>query len=492
MKRLIFTITASVITILYINAQNLDDALRYSRVFYNGTARFMSMGGAFTALGADLSAISLNPAGTGVFRSFEATITPNLVYNNTTTLFNNTSTDDFKYTFGLNQAGLVFNVVSNNSSTGLVNLNLAYSYLKTNNFNENITIKGVSDNSSMADYWAGISQGTYYKDLTGSAGIAYDVYVIDTLTGSKGKYYGTIFSNYGDNSYSNYGQTIRRLITNEGYTAEHAFSAGANFSEKFFIGATLTLNRLQYTGHYEHLEADFDNVIPDFKNFTYTDHFEASGTGYSLKIGAIARPVEILRLGVAFHTPVIYRIREYFYDQISSAFDNDDKYQNSNQPLRYSYTLTTPYRFVAGASLQFKKLAIVSLDYELIDYRIARFSKASDGYDYYNENESVKNILKTASNIKLGTEFRISSFYLRGGYGFYGSAFKASELNKNMSYTSVSFGFGYRQQNFFLDMGFANLSNTMKYMMYDDPDYLRPATITSAKNTFTATLGFKF
>ncbi len=44
-------------------AQNVDDALRYSQIFYGGTARFMSMGGAFTALGGDISSLSQNPAG---------------------------------------------------------------------------------------------------------------------------------------------------------------------------------------------------------------------------------------------------------------------------------------------------------------------------------------------------------------------------------------------------------------------------------------------
>ncbi|HOK75133.1 MAG TPA: hypothetical protein PLS74_08430, partial [Bacteroidales bacterium] len=113
MKPILTAIVAVVLTISAAQAQNLDDALRYSRTFYNGTARFMAMGGAFTALGADLSAISLNPAGTGVFRSFETTITPNLMYNNSSTLFNNSRSSDFKYTFGLNQAGLVANLISN-------------------------------------------------------------------------------------------------------------------------------------------------------------------------------------------------------------------------------------------------------------------------------------------------------------------------------------------------------------------------------------------
>ena len=78
MKRLALILAAAFLTFTGVLAQNVDDALRYSQVFYNGTARFMSMGGAFTALGADLSAIRLNPAGTGVFRSSEASLTPQL------------------------------------------------------------------------------------------------------------------------------------------------------------------------------------------------------------------------------------------------------------------------------------------------------------------------------------------------------------------------------------------------------------------------------
>ncbi len=490
MKKL-FLILISVLITAGLSSQNIDDALRYSRVFYNGTARFMSMGGAFTALGADLSAIGLNPAGTGVFRSFEATITPGLLYNNTTAVFNNSSSDDFKYSFGLNQAGVVANFFSGSSSTGLTKLNFAYSFQKTNNFNENITVRGVSDNTSMAEYWAARSQGTFYKELTGPEGIAYDVWVMDTLSGTGGKFYGTIFQNYGDGDYV-FGQTIRRLIENEGYNSEHALSIGANFSEKYFVGATLTINRLNYTGHYEHLEADYEDQIYDFNNFVYTDHFEATGNGYSFKLGAIIRPVDIIRIGAAFHTPVVYRIREYFYDQISSAFDDGMKYSAQNAPNRYAYTLTTPFRATTGDALQLKKLAIVSLDYEFTDYRVARLSKGNDGYNFYDENQTIKNSLKSASNIKLGAEFRFNNLYARGGYGIYGSAFGENEINKGLNYSSISLGIGFRQQNFFLDLAFVNLTNTMKYIMYYDPDYLKPASINTSRNTFSATMGFKF
>jgi hypothetical protein len=88
MKRISLLIFVALSILTGVNAQNVDDALRYSQIFYGGTARFMSMGGAFTALGGDISSLSQNPAGIGVFRSSELTITPQLFQIKTTAGFN--------------------------------------------------------------------------------------------------------------------------------------------------------------------------------------------------------------------------------------------------------------------------------------------------------------------------------------------------------------------------------------------------------------------
>ena len=210
-------------------AQNIDDALRYSQIFYSGSARFMSMGGAFTALGGDLSSISLNPAGTGVFRSSEFSLTPQLYYNSTSSVWNGTKSKDVGSLFNLNQIGIVSNIISTGNEKGLVNLNIAYSYNRTNNFTENITISGISNNSSMADYWASRANGYTKNDMPDDAWAAYQTGLIDSLSGSNTSY-GTIFSRYGDNPYSTYGQEIKRVITNTGYSGEHSFSIGAYIS----------------------------------------------------------------------------------------------------------------------------------------------------------------------------------------------------------------------------------------------------------------------
>ncbi len=54
-----------------IMAQTEFDAQKLVQGDINGTARYMSMAGAFGALGGDASSIKDNPAGLGIYRSSE-------------------------------------------------------------------------------------------------------------------------------------------------------------------------------------------------------------------------------------------------------------------------------------------------------------------------------------------------------------------------------------------------------------------------------------
>lgn len=491
MKKIIIILISLVFTFNIGKAQTIDEALKYSQIFYGGTARFLAMGGAFTALGGDLSVLSQNPAGLGVFRSMEINFSPQMYYNLSQTEYNGETGSDYVYQFNTSQLGLVYPLLSNDNTDGLAGINFAYAYNKTNNFNANTIISGVNTNSSMVDYWASFANDTYYTDLQGAEGMAFEVWLIDTVSGSGGYNYATTFSQYGDNTNSTYGQTIRRLITNEGYSGEHAFSASVNFSHKLYVGVTVGLNKLYSVNTYEHLEADNDNVIFDFKNFTYTDVVETEGSGLSLKLGVIIRPVEMLRLGFSFHAPTIYRLNEYYYDDIRSEFDTGDPYTFQNDAYRFTYTLTSPLRAMAGAAVQLGKLGLISADYEFVDYRMARFSRASDDYNYYNENQDIKDIFDVAHNIRLGSEFRLKPLYLRAGYAIYGSAFAQGEDNDDNIHSVYSGGIGIKQSNFFFDLAYSISNNTQNYFMYNHPD-INPAEITYNKHRMTATLGMRF
>jgi hypothetical protein len=493
MKRNIIIIIALISLFSAVSAQNIDQALKYSNIYYGGTARFMSMGGAFTALGGDISTLSQNPAGLGVFRSSEMTITPQLSYNKSSANFYG-NTSEYLSDFNLYQAGLVSNLISSSRESGLLTLNFGYSFNKTNNFDQNIRIQGINTKSSMADYWAGISEGTLFSDLTGPEGIAYDAWVIDTLTGSRARSYGTVYSNYGDNPPSVYGQNVRRLIYSEGYSGEHAISVGGNYSNKFYFGATFGISSLRYVNHYEHLETANKALPSQFKSFNYTDYYEDKGTGYSFKLGAIFRPVETVRIGLAFHSPVWYFLDEYFFENITSNFTYGGNFEYSNDPMRFEYGLATPLRLLGGVAIQIKKFALLSADYEFVDYRSARFYETGDGYNYSNENGNIGNSLKTASNFRVGGELRMNMFYLRSGFGYNGKPYKSAEDNANLDYTTISCGLGFREQNVFVDFGYSNLRYSEKYIMYPLPDSFDPAiaSLSTTKNMFTLTMGYKF
>jgi len=495
MKKISLSILTFLSLFIGVRAQNVDDALRYSQIFYGGTARSYSMGGAFTALGGDASTLNQNPAGIGVFRSTEMTITPQLFYTKTTSRFENgNSLNDFN-NFNMSQFGLVANVVS--KPEGLISFNIGYAYNKTNNLSQDILIQGISNSSSMADFWADLGNrdgGTLYSDLEGPEGIAFDAWVMDTITGSGGRGYGTVYSNYGDNPPSRYGQTIRRIIYNDGYLAENSISFGGNYSNKLYFGATFGITTLRYISHYEHLESTDVPLASQFRNFTYVDHYEDNGTGYNFKLGAIIRPVEAVRIGLAFHSPIWYKIDEYYYNDITSNFTDGGHYEANNDPMRFNYALASPYRLLGGVGIQIKKVAILSADYEYVDYSSARFSQTGDGYDYSSKNDEIRNTLKGAHNFRFGGEYRIDKIYLRGGYGLYGKPFNEDEDNADLKYNTISGGIGFRDRNFLIDFGYQNLQSSQNYVLYPVDLGVEPAmaSLKTNQNVFTLTFGYKF
>lgn len=477
-------------------AQNVDDALRYSQIFYNGTARFNSMGGAFTALGGDISSLNQNPAGIGLFRSSEISISPQLFNFRSRTNFNNSITDDYLYNFNLGQAGIVLNLINNQSTSGLITLNFGYSYTMTNNFEESIEIDGVSKRSSLLDYWAekidGIVDSTLSDNLNAAdAYLGWYTWLLDPLSGTYDTY-GTAYTNYGKYD-ADYGKNMTRIITNSGYTGEHAISLGGNFSNNFFLGATLGITRLEYESKFEHTEKSDSVLASGFRDFNYSYYYRNWGTGYSLKVGFIYKPLEPLRIGFSFQSPTLFRISEYLNDNIVSHVDGRETTTQENEASWFKYSLTTPFRATLGVAYQLKKLGVISAEYEFVDYGMAKFAVVGDDeFDYTPKNQAIKNTLKSASNLRVGAEARLNRLYFRGGYGYYGKAYKTGDINDNSFYNSYSGGVGFREQNIYVDFGFTRISNTKNYILYSTENETPISNNSLNRNIFTVSFGYKF
>jgi hypothetical protein len=161
--------------------------------------------------------------------------------------------------------------------------------------------------------------------------------------------------------------------------------------------------------------------------------------------------------------------------------------------MRFEYALTTPFRVLGGIAVQIQKVALLSADYEFVDYSMAKFSQTGDGYNYSEKNDAISNSLRSASNFRVGGEFRFNKLYLRSGYGYYGKAFAQGEDNANMDYNAISGGIGFREKSFSLDFGYTHMSSSQVYYLYplDDSFEAARANITTNQNMFTLTFGYK-
>jgi len=239
MKRIIlFTITfVLVIPLLY--AQNENDALRYSSQVTVGTARSVGLAGAIGAVGADFSSLSVNPAGIALYRGSEFTVSPSLFWDITTSDFLGNSYGESKYNFNVGNLGFV-STYDLNKEQGWISTSFGIGYNRNANFNRSILMSGINQNSSLLDNFTDYANeypnnlNSFYEQL------AYDVYLLPIDTSV------VPYEFWNDIQYAGYGQHQRRSLDSRGSTGEYAFSFGANYNHRLYLGATFGIQRLRF------------------------------------------------------------------------------------------------------------------------------------------------------------------------------------------------------------------------------------------------------
>ena len=489
-------------------AQSSSDALNFSQAFNGGTARFVGMGGAFGALGGDFSSIGTNPAGLGVYRSSEFTFTPSFKKRNISSSYNGINGNDSRNRLGIDNLGFVFSYKPNkDSEKGLVNLNLAIGYNRTNDFFANSIAKGNNSVNSIMDYFAIKANGFNSADMSfpdpiaepnnnynpyfdsnapWEAIMAWNTYLINPAAG---------INNYEAALNAGDGVVQKNTTSNKGATGDYIISLGANFSQKLYLGVTFGLTNINYNSSIVFSEDAFlsNDTIYNGDQFYYSDYYqnyETNGNGYNLKIGAIYKPIDGLRLGLALHTPTYYNLEDTYSYSMYSSF----KYGTSSSETpnsKYEYNLETPFKVIGSVAYIFKNFGLLSLDIEHVDFSTMRFRDGGDGYDYSTENENINNTYKSVNNIKLGTEIKMNNLFFRGGYAFYPSPYKKEYLNKNSNRSIISGGVGYREGNFFIDAAYQYSIQKEKYVFYD-LNNVNPVSTKMTEGKFLVTVGLKF
>jgi hypothetical protein len=461
MKRFIISISILLVSFAA-SAQFAEDALRFSELYRQGTARSMAIGGAFSSLGGDFSVLSTNPGGLAIYRSNELSASPEIFIRKATSIYNGIQLEDSRTIFDFANIGWVSAKQLGHGARGWKYYQLGFGMNRLNNFNSNIYMQGANTVNSKLDVYreqangipySDIENGVYPDDLTP----AWWLYLLDTIPGTDNQYYTPL-------PYAGTLQTQR--IHTRGSINEFLFSGAGNFDDVLYIGASVGMPYIRYFRETFYSETDVADTIPYFENWTTSENLETFGFGINFKLGAIVRPADWMRIGLTFHTPTWYfSMRDTWNVNMSSDlewFSGD-----TIMPFRtYKYKLTTPFRAIGSLGFVVKKIGFVSFEYEYVNYGQAKLN--SNGYGFSDENSNIRNYYQSTHNFRAGTEWRFSKISLRAGYALYGSPYK-NNLNDGMR-QSFSGGVGYRTGNFALDFAYVYSTKKEDYYLYSTPD----------------------
>jgi len=435
-------ITMSLQSFSQVNSYD-ETALLFSQEKLNGTARYLAMSGAFGAVGGDLSAIEINPAGMVVFNNSTSSISFDVNKKSNTNNFSNLKSNYKATTLNFAHAGGL--IVFNNGSENWNKFAISATTTISNNFKNSIYLNGNNN----------ISNESYFLEPDNTAEL-----------------YNIVES-----------QKMNNITT--GTNSKTTFSIAARVNKKISLGFSVINNSVDFSQDVQVRENSKDINDETFKG-VLNQTLDVYGQGIGFNFGLLARPIGNLRLGVSLKTPTWYGLTENFTQNKTTYLSNYvDLEQPDNIDSTFEYELMTPAKFTGSIAYVFGKSGLLSLDYSYKDFGSMHISPNSE-FEY--ENNYINDNLNVVSSLNVGGEYRLKYLSLRGGFHLENTPYKD---NENYSTAMISAGFGFKTSSTAtLDFAF----NTAEY--YEKKYYLNTSNnmdlSKNKENKFTVTYSVNF
>lgn len=466
-----------------ISAQNDIDALRYSQLEFGGTARFSSMAGSMGAIGGDFSTLGFNPAGIGVYRKSEFTVSVGMQGARTYSDYYGSATEDRKLDLHLNNLGLIGTIKRDSSKTGWRSFNFGIGYNRSTNYNTRSMVQGYNTQSSLLDTYVAAANGHNSADFDAfSTDLAWQTYLMNyDSAAAPNTYYHVI---------PRYGEMQKRAVNRSGSLGETSISFGGNYRDLILIGGSINIVSANYSEEMVFEERDEADSIANFKSFTLSQTLDTKGYGINFKAGVIVKPTDWLRIGAAVHTPTAFTFSDTYSSTMYSDLEGGVTY-DFNSPLgAYDYNITTPFRAMGSLGFIIKKYGLINVDYEYVDYSDMHLN-ASNNTVFANVNADIRTKYQPAQNLRVGGEFRLDPVAFRVGYALYGSPFSSSEINKNATHSSYTGGIGFRAKKYVFDAAYV-LTKYSDFNYLYDPNIVDPVKDDHVTSSFILTFGIRF
>ena len=538
MKNRYFLFATALMIAMSANAQETYENAKLVGEDLNGTARYVGMGGAMEALGADISTIGTNPAGLGLFRHSNLSVSGGLLMQSNGKEFANGN----KTNASFDQIGGVYSTRTGAKSF----LNFGFNYHKGKNFdyilnaanslngssqNKQSFIKGLLGDEGKGGFFIDRDPKTKanvgYSDLNKKSN-AYTFSQIDYL------YYNTLIPTNNPVKPYNYdgGNDYTFNRAHNGYIGNYDFSVSGNLNDRVYLGVTFGIKDVHYHAYSEYSE----NLVSGARA-SVADNRSITGSGFDVTAGVIVRPIESspFRIGAYVKTPTWYDLTTSnttsLIDYRNYGAANNSKYVNNS----YDYKIWTPWKFGFSLGHTIGSSLALGATYEYEDYSRINTRINDGGYidywtgSYYDSsiadtqmNNHTREVLKAVSTLKLGVEYKpTTNLALRAGYN-YVSPMYVSDGQKDpglsslgTSYASATdytnwkatnrftLGVGYQIDKFNIDLAYQYSSQSgdfypfsnVKNININSTTYNNIATGTKVKNDksqLLLTLGYRF
>ena len=456
-------------------AQDITDAVRYSLDEIQGTARFRAMGGAFGALGGDMSAVNINPAGAAIFNTSLASIT--LGYfdkQNDITYFNGATTAS-DANVDINQLGAAFVFSNADPNSPWKSFTLSAAYDRVADFDDDWLANGVNPNTSIVEYFYAFADGQRLDEISAlqdetisqayseigslygfgnqQAFLGYEGFIIDPVnnTDDNTAYIRNINGADFNQSYA---------YSSSGYNGKMAFNLATNYNDKFYLGINLNAHFIDFERTTLFRETNSNNTST-ITNVNFENNLRTTGSGFSFQLGGIAKLTKEFRVGLSYNSPTWYRISE----ETSQYLATNEATVNPNVITIFpDYRLQTPGKLTGSLAYVFGKTGLLSFDYSVKDYSNAKFRPSSDVF-FSSLNNDINAALTSAQSYRFGGEYRYKQFSFRGGYRFEESPYEDDTFYGDL--TGYSLGLGYTFGDFNLDLAFSQSERDTNHQLYN-------------------------
>jgi long-subunit fatty acid transport protein len=276
-----------------------------------------------------------------------------------------------------------------------------------------------------------------------------------------------------------------------GYDGKFTANFATAYKDKLFLGINLNYHYtdiIKTTSVYESYNTDPSTGLHSVQFDTETHTF---GSGFSVNLGAIVKATESLRLGLAYQSPTWYRLedeqRQAVIAECPDCATQNPIYFNPGVTMIYEpYTIQTPGKWTGSIAYIYGKQGLLSFDISSKDYSNVKFRPQED---YKGLNAYMNNVLDNTVEVRIGGEYKLKEWSLRGGYHFDQSPYKVDYAFGDL--TGYSGGLGYTFGDSRIDLAYSYDHRNFNYTFLSS-GLTDPARVSRYNNNVSVSYSMNF